>query len=389
MIGNESLEMLQGYTRDRAELLYALDHLPAALPFKKTLAMFLWERFAQSIDALQQIALQNRGLPGRKNFVWVGHGGPNVYLDPVAFPGKFLDELTQYVHSTTNLLVDARMSLFVIYPGLAVRGNVMSFSASEADVDLGDDDPFSGNVNFGVFVNETGGKLFFNRNDVDKEIQRSERMGGEYYTLTYQPQIVDPDGKFRRIRVTLRDPNLRAITKAGYFAPNANAPIDRRQQKMIDLAEAVQSTIPFHALDVSLSDVVRYADTQTAEFTVQLNSKNLTFEPTEDGKSAATLILAAASLDNDRNVLASRTETVTVQSNTPDPRPLAPVTSSMKLVIRVPLKTQSVRVVVEDQEGERMGAAELDSKTIAAAPAREMPVPQLIERPPAHAGVPF
>jgi VWFA-related protein len=389
VIGNESLEMLQGYTRDRAELLYALDHLPAALPFKKTLAMFLWERFAQSIDALQQIALQNRGLPGRKNIVWVGHGGPNVYLDPVAFPGKFLDELTQYVHSTTNLLVDARMSLFVIYPGLAVRGNVMSFSASEAEVDLGGDDPFSGNVNFGVFVNETGGKLFFNRNDVDKEIQRSERMGGEYYTLTFQPQIVDPDGKFRRIRVTLRDPNLRAITKAGYFAPNANAPIDRRQQKMIDLAEAVQSTIPFHALDVSLSDVVRYANTQTAEFTVQLNSKNLTFEPTEDGKSAATLILAAASLDNDRNVLASRTETVTVQSNTPDPRPLAPVTSSMKLVIRVPLKTQSVRVVVEDQEGERMGAAELDSKTIAAAPAREMPVPQLIERPPAHAGVPF
>jgi VWFA-related protein len=47
VIGNESLEMLQGYTRDRAELLYALDHLPAALPFKKTLAMFLWERFAQ------------------------------------------------------------------------------------------------------------------------------------------------------------------------------------------------------------------------------------------------------------------------------------------------------------------------------------------------------
>jgi hypothetical protein len=321
--------------------------------------------------------------------VWVGPGGPNVYLDPVAFPGKFLDELTQYAHSTTNLLVDARMSVFVIYPGLAVRGNVMSFSASEADVDLGDDDPFSGNVNFGVFVNETGGKLFFNRNDVDKEIQRSERMGGEYYTLTYQPQIVDPDGKFRRIRVTLGDQNLRAITKAGYFAPNANAPIDRRQQKMIDLAEAVQSTIPFHALDVSLSDVVRYADTQTAEFTVQLNSKNLTFEPTEDGKSAATLILAAASLDNDRNVLASRTETVTVQSNTPDPRPLAPVTSSMKLVIRVPLKTQSVRVVVEDQEGERMGAGELDSKTIAAAPAREMTVPQLIERPPAHAGVPF
>ena len=304
VIGNESLEMLQGYTRDRAELLHALDHLPAALPFKKTLAMFFWERFAQSIDALQQIALQNRGVPGRKNIVWVGHGGPNVYVDPVNLPAKFLDELTQYVHSTTNLLVDARMSLFVIYPGLAVHGNVMSFSASQADVDLGDDDPFSGDVNFGVFVNETGGKLFFNRNDVDKEIQRSERIGGEYYTLTYQPQIVDPDGKFRRIRVTLRDPSLRAITKGGYYAPNANAPIDRRQQKMMNLAEAMQSTIPFNALDIGLSDAVRYPDSESVEFTVQLNSKNLTFEPTEDGKSAATLLLAAASLDKYGSVLA-------------------------------------------------------------------------------------
>ena len=64
--------------------------------------MFFWERFAQSIDALQQIALQNRGVPGRKNIVWVGHGGPNVYLDPVEFPAKFLNALTQYVHSTTN-----------------------------------------------------------------------------------------------------------------------------------------------------------------------------------------------------------------------------------------------------------------------------------------------
>ena len=31
VVGNESLEMIQGFTRSRADLLYALDHLPAAL----------------------------------------------------------------------------------------------------------------------------------------------------------------------------------------------------------------------------------------------------------------------------------------------------------------------------------------------------------------------
>src|SRR3974390_3121007 len=118
VVGDESLEMLQGYTRSRADLMNALAHLPAVLPFKKMNAFF-WERFGQSMDALQQIALQNKGIPGRKNVIWVGHGGPNIYLDPIDLPGKLEDELKQYVHSTTNMLVDSRISLYVIYPGLS------------------------------------------------------------------------------------------------------------------------------------------------------------------------------------------------------------------------------------------------------------------------------
>jgi hypothetical protein len=94
------------------------------------------------------------------------------------------------------------------------------------------------------------------------EIKESEQMGSQYYTLTYQPQRVDPDGKFRRVRVILRNPDLRAVTKAGYYAPDAHAPIDERHQQMIKLAEAVQSTIPFRALDVSLANVVQHPDTR-------------------------------------------------------------------------------------------------------------------------------
>jgi hypothetical protein len=204
VVGDKSLEMLQGFTRSKADLLYSLNHLPAALPYKEMNGAFAWERFAQSIDALQQIALQNKGVPGRKNIVWVGHGGPGIYLDALSFSGKVRDELKEYAHETTNMLVDARVSLFVIYPGLKVSGNVISLSAMESDIDLGDSYPFAGDINFGVFVNETGGKLFFNRNDVDKLIGRSQRLGSEYYTLTYQPHSAADDGKFRRIHDSAR-----------------------------------------------------------------------------------------------------------------------------------------------------------------------------------------
>jgi len=199
VIGNQSLEMVQGYTRNKEDLLYALDHLPPALPYKMMNSSFFVERFVQSIDALQQIALQNKGVPGRKNIVWAGHGGPNLSM--AAYNGlPVFDELKEYAHTTTNMLVDARITLFVIYPELiiqgtnmvrgpnpgtfTVRGMNMSTSAMDADADIGDDEPFSGDINFGLFVNETGGKLFYNRNDIENEIRRSEQLGSEYYTLT-------------------------------------------------------------------------------------------------------------------------------------------------------------------------------------------------------------
>ena len=34
VLGNQSLEMAQGYTRNKEDLLSALDHVPAALPYK-------------------------------------------------------------------------------------------------------------------------------------------------------------------------------------------------------------------------------------------------------------------------------------------------------------------------------------------------------------------
>jgi len=186
VLGNQSLEMVQGYTRNKEDLLYALDHVPAALPYKMMNGAFYPERFGQSIDALQQIALQNEGVRGRKNIVWVGHGGPSIYTEALVDP--IVDELNQYVRDTTNMLVDARISLFVIYPGLPVNGPALTLSEGSAATDIGDDaDPFAGDINYGVFVNETGGQLFYNRNDVDREIKRSQELARNTIPLPTSP----------------------------------------------------------------------------------------------------------------------------------------------------------------------------------------------------------
>ena len=115
VLGNETLELVQSYTRSREDLLYAVEHLRGAIPYKMN-PSFLGERFVQSMDALQQIALQSKGMSGRKNIIWIGHGGPNI--NTTGLTGNSVDKINQYIHDTTNLLVDARTSLFVLYPGL-------------------------------------------------------------------------------------------------------------------------------------------------------------------------------------------------------------------------------------------------------------------------------
>ncbi len=386
VLGNKSLEMVQGYTRSKADLLYALDHVPAALPYKMMNGSFYAERFAQSIDALQQIALQNSGVPGRKNIVWVGHGGPSIYT--VNLPDNTVEKLNGYVHDTTNLLVDARASLFVIYPGLKVNGPGATMSELAAGIDIGDDgDPFAGDINFGVFVNETGGNLFYNRNDIDHEIKRSEELGSEYYTLTYQPQEGDSNGKFRRIRVTLRDPDLRVVTKAGYFSLDKSVPVDPRRDAMVKIAEAARSTIPFDSLSLSLEGLVRHPDSGTASFTVVLKPLNLDWRAVDNGRSSVELMLAAASLSGRRDILASKLEGLTASADNQDAARLARTVTRLPVTIRVPRKTQSVRVVIQTSETGRIGTVELDCKTLDAAPEAPTPEPKLIPHPPGQ-GVP-
>ena len=228
LLGNRSLELVQGYTRSRADLLFALKHVPTAEPYKRNPA-FTDERFFQSIQALQQIALQNQTVSGRKNIIWIGPGGPSTIL---AYRNIYaVPKIERFVHQTTNMLVDARITLFVIFPGLKVKEISAPHGDKIADART---DPFGGDINFTDFVSETGGKLFYNQNDVDELIRESQRMGTEYYTLTYRPEEsgsgVKADGEFRNIRVTLRNPDLRVVTKGGYYAPDEAHPIDPEKQ---------------------------------------------------------------------------------------------------------------------------------------------------------------
>ena len=208
-------------------------------------------------------------------------------------------------------------------------------------------------------------------------------LGSEYYTLTYQPPQGEADGRLRRIRVSLRNPDLRVVTKAGYFAPEKNDNVGPRQQIMVNMTEAARSTLPFKSLEVTIEDLVRHPDTGTAEFTVRLAAQKLDWQSTEDGKSRVQLSLAAASLGGRRELLASKLEGVTATASNQDSTRLAKTVTRVPMTIRIPRKTKSLRVVLQTAANGRIGTAELDRKTIDNAPEEPTPEPKLLSRAPA------
>jgi hypothetical protein len=137
----------------------------------------------------------------------------------------------------------------------------------------------------------SGGMYFHDRNDVDAEMQVAEALGSDYYTLTYQPPVAPADGKFRQIQVHLRDPNLHAMTKTGYYAPEPLTAADPTPQwvnAMDEISEAAQSNVAFDSLGVSIVQVVRHPDHNTADVTVLLKSTHLRWQATDGGAAEPT-----------------------------------------------------------------------------------------------------
>ena len=398
VLNNKSLDMIHAYTRSRTELMYAVEHVPWAVPYKLGTMQFggvdwLDQRLSQSIEALQQIALQNKGLPGRKNILWVGNGGPSIPMDP-ADP-RYEKSMRFYAHNTTNMLVDARMSLFLIDPkGVIPAQNPDYFRIGELNLpgvahlpDIAEEiagDPFAGSINFGMLVHDTGGMYLHGRNDVDAEMQVAEALGSDYYTLTYQPPVAPADGKFRHIAVHLRDPNLHAMTKTGYYDPEPLTAADlvpQRVNAMDEISEAAQSSVVFDSLGVSIVQVVRHPDHNTADVTVLLKSTHLRWQATDDGRSGANVTVAAVSLSGHRDILASRLEKLTVLSNSQDAARLAHSNTLVTVTVPVPRRTQTVRVVIRADDGGQIGTAELDHKTLSTATETPTPEPHLLPRP--------
>jgi len=145
------------------------------------------------------------GYPGRKNLIWISEGFPlSLYPDSVMSPEIMqIEDYSPMVEKIADELMGAQVALYPI---------------SAAGVSK--DDQFSAQTAMSSMAQRTGGKTFFNRNDIDTGVRTSLDDGSTYYTLEYYPANKTWNNKFRHIKVSVGRPGVKLQYRDGYYANN-------------------------------------------------------------------------------------------------------------------------------------------------------------------------
>jgi VWFA-related protein len=220
------------------------------------------DREYRTLQNLNQLASFLGSFPGRKNVIWMSGEFPVGLFGQTAM--RYDDTIIQ----TINLLSAARIA---IYP-VDVRGaTVQQFNTAENKLDptvnsvsqlLGPppgvtaEAPNAGQGGFaGGLLNEsqaknssdttmdmlaekTGGKAFYNQNDIGGIINKVASHSLDFYTLSYSPNDEKMDGGARKIEVKVGDNEHYNLSyRREYFARNDDALPGSAQSRQEDSAQ--------------------------------------------------------------------------------------------------------------------------------------------------------
>ncbi|HLW52581.1 MAG TPA: VWA domain-containing protein [Candidatus Angelobacter sp.] len=308
------------------------------------------QRVAMTVAALKSLARALSGYPGRKNLIWVSSAFPSAIftnLDalssnaPRSASGPVLSNYEDEMERIGNALSNARVAVYPIDAGALVNfdmysslsntdsnGNYIGRTATGmvagtreeqrgaigTELDRTSDAQLGIHSTMNTVAEETGGKAFYNRNDLASSIRDGMNDGSTYYTLGYYPENKDWNGKFRRVSVKVGRPGLKLRYRAGYFAldPKGYAKLDPRQQAM-DFGQALSLDYP-----VSTAMIFRAVAIPPSDQTGNKLVINYGIDPGTIGFDLRSDGLEHASIDCTAQAFTLKGEPVKIQGNTFD-----------------------------------------------------------------------
>ena len=135
-----------------------------------------------------------------------------------AKPGKYQRDIQQ---TATQLTVDQ----VAVYPVLAtgLTTNTANDGPDFTPPIAQDNDERAFNqISMETIAKDTGGKAFYNSNNLAQAMAQAIEQGSHYYTIAYTPENTRLDGKYRKIEIKTSNHSLRLSYRRGYYAENAD-----------------------------------------------------------------------------------------------------------------------------------------------------------------------
>lgn len=250
------------------------------------------ERVRLTIEQLSLLAHNLSGYPGRKNLIWVSETFP-AYLFPTdpdplgrnssSAAASQLPIAKSYqgaINHAADLLANAQVAVYPIdaaavgnrdaysslsntdsngnYLGNSARGEVrngLGGSAQASEISNASEAAMNAHSTMNSVAEQTGGKAFYNTNDLNRAIRDSMEDGSTYYTLGYYPENKNWDGRFRRISVKVNRPGVKLHYRQGFYAvePKEYAKQDPKILAMdmgsaLDITNPISTALPFQAV---------------------------------------------------------------------------------------------------------------------------------------------
>ena len=212
---------------------------------------------ATTLEAFQHIAQAFAGVPGRKSLLWATGSFPFNIDDSGSILGGSsvyaLYERTMQSLASANIAVypvDVRGLMTVGLPdsstpstsrGAALPGPAIA-AATRAQSDT--------ITTLETFAAMTGGKAFYNRNDLSTSFKEASGDSGAYYMLGYYLDKKNTKPGWRKLKVKVARDDVHVRARTGFFVDQST--VDPNLTRELDLAVAVQSPLDYTALPITV-----------------------------------------------------------------------------------------------------------------------------------------
>ena len=184
-----------------------------------------------TLQSLQQIAQLCSGIPGRKGLLWATAGFPftidelHMSMNIAGVKGNSIRDVSDLYRQTWRVLNQAEVAVYPVDVRGLVNPEVPDMNIQNPNPEFGEHAQWLQTETIGTFrtvADATGGRAFFNTNDLDGAFQAAANDNSSYYLLSYYLAHSNKKPGWHKLEVKVQREKVQVRCRSGFFVRTAS-----------------------------------------------------------------------------------------------------------------------------------------------------------------------